>query len=141
MTISLTQPQRRAFAALADVLIPAAEGMPSASQVGLEQAPLDQVLALRPDLHADFLRALEAVGGAEAADVLERLNREDHKAIGALGVCASAAYYMHPEVHRLLGYPGQTSRPAEPEEENDYIHDDLLKPVIARGPIFRQAPE
>lgn len=137
----ITEAQRRIFAALADVLIPAAEGMPSASQVGLEGAPLDQVLSLRPDLHDDFFRALAAAAGKEAAAVLEQLNRDDHKAIGAVGVVASAAYYMHPEVHRLLDYPGQTARPAEPEEENDYMHEDLLQPVIDRGPIYRQAPE
>ncbi len=137
----ITEAERQTFAALADVLIPEAEGMPAASQVGLQGAPLDQVLSLRPDLHDDFFRGLAAAAGQEAATVLELLNQEDHKAIGAIGVAASAAYYMHPEVHRLLGYPGQTARPAEPEEENDYMHDDLLQPVIDRGPVYREAPE
>ncbi len=141
MTISLTDAQRRTFAALADVLIPEAEGMPAASQVQLEGAPLDQVLGLRPDLHEAFFRALDRAAGKDAAQVLEQLNRDDHLAIGAVGVVASAAYYMQPEVWRLLGYPGQTSRPAEPEEENDYMRDGLLQPVIDRGPVYRKAPD
>ncbi len=141
MTALLTDARRQTFAALADVLIPEAEGMPSASQVDLQKAPLDQVLELRPDLHDAFFRALDRAAGKEAAAVLRQLNEDDHQAIGAVGVVASAAYYMHPQVWRLLGYPGQTSRPAEPEEENDYMGDDLLKPVIDRGTVYRQAPD
>lgn len=141
MTRSLTDAQRQTFAALADALIPEAEGMPAASQVGLQGASLDQVLELRPDLHEAFFRALERAAGKEAGEVLQQLNRDDHLAIGAVGALASAAYYMQPEVWRRLGYPGQTSRPAEPEEENDYMQNDLLKPVIDRGPIYRKAPE
>lgn len=141
MTGFLTDAQRQTFAALADVLIPAAEGMPAASQVDLQGAPLDLVLELRPDLHEALFRALDFAAGKDAAEVLQQLNRDDHSAIGALGAVASAAYYMQPEVWRRLGYPGQTSRPAAPEEENDYMHDDLLKPVIDRGSICRKAPE
>ena len=38
MSTQLTQQDRDTFAAIADVLIPAAEGMPAASQVGVHQA-------------------------------------------------------------------------------------------------------
>ena len=139
--MKLSEVDRQIFAALADVLIPAAEGMPSASQVGIHGAPLDAVLRFRPELGADLQRGLQAAGGADPRRAVEALNREDPAALGAIGLAASAAYYMHPKVHQLLGYPGQVSRPVTPEEENDYARGDILRPVIERGSIYRLAPD
>lgn len=133
---------RQVFAAIADVLIPEAEGMPAASAVGIQHDPLDHVLGLRPELADDVLRGLRSVAdepnGTSAA---ERLNREDPAAMGAIGLVASAAYYMQPEVRKLIGYPGQAQRPVRPEEEDDFREDGLLQPVIDRGPIYRKAPD
>ncbi len=140
--LHLTEHQRRLFAAIADVLIPAAEGMPSASDVGVQGEPLDHVLALRPELAGDLIRGLARIrpdeGGAAAA---ERLNRDDPAAMGAIGLVASAAYYMQPEVWTLIGYPGQVQRPVMAAEENDPAIDRLLDPVVERGPIYRPTPD
>jgi len=133
---------RRIFAGIADVLIPEAEGMPSASAAGIAGEPMDHVLRLRPDLIDDVVRGLRSVGADESgAEAAERLNRDDPAAMGAIGLVASAAYYMQPEVRRRLGYPGQTHRPVQPAEEDDYRADGLLQPVIDRGPIYRQVPD
>jgi hypothetical protein len=48
--------ERTLLAALADVLIPAGNGMPSASQAGVADLWLDAVLAARPDLGARIER-------------------------------------------------------------------------------------
>jgi len=58
--------QRAAFAALADVLVPAAEGMPAASEVDIAGVGLDRVLRARPDLEAPLARvlAMRTVGDA-----------------------------------------------------------------------------
>ncbi|MEJ8572140.1 hypothetical protein [Microbaculum marinum] len=138
----LLKRDREVFAAIADVLIPAAEGMPSATALGIEGEPMDHVLALRPELANDLLRGLRAAAGApDGAAAAERLNREDPAAMGAIGLVASAAYYMQPQVWKLLGYPGQTHRPVRPEEEDDFRENDLLQPVIDRGPIYRPTPD
>lgn len=140
--IPFAKKDRQVFAAIADVLIPEAEGMPAASAVGIQHDPLDHILGLRPELADDVLRGLRSVAdestGSAAA---ERLNREDRAAMGALGLVASAAYYMQPEVRKLIGYPGQVQRPVRPEEEDDFREDGLLQPVIDRGPIYRKAPD
>ena len=149
MTTILNAADRATFAAIADQLIPAVEGMPSASQVGIQDAPLDHVLDLRPELGADLRRGLRACVGVDPASAVERLNQADPAALGAIGLVASAAYYMQPRVRELLGYPGQVSRPAEPAEEHDYLKggpkegqgDDLLQVVIDRGPIYRPTPK
>ncbi len=141
MTTIPTATDRATFAAIADRLIPDAEGMPSASQVGIQDAPLDHVLDLRPELEEDFRRGLRACEGADPATAIERLNQSDPAALGAIGLIATAAYYMQPRVRELLGYPGQASRPAEPAEEHDYLRDGLLQVVIDRGPIYRPTPK
>ena len=52
---------------------------------------------------------------------------------------ATGAYYLHPRVRRLIGYPGQKPDPAADDESDYWLRDGLLDPVIDRGPIWRQA--
>lgn len=137
MTEKLTEADRAIFAAIADVLIPEAEGMPSASQLEIQGSTLDHVLDLRPELKDNFRRGLRTSAGISPEAAAERLNREDTAAFEAIGLVASAAYYMDRRVRKLLGYSGQESRPASAEEEYDYLRDDLLQQVIDRGPIYR----
>ena len=61
---TLTSEQRTAFWALADVLIPATDAMPAASEAGSAEKWLDRALAARPDLVAPLAALLdEAAGG------------------------------------------------------------------------------
>ena len=90
MSTKLDDSLRRTFLAIADVLIPEAEGMPMASQVGIGGEILDRMLALRPDLREAFLRGLRAAAGKPPAAAAETLNRDDPAALGAIGLVASA---------------------------------------------------
>ena len=141
MSATLSDRDRETFGAIADVLIPAAEGMPAASQIGVQGAALDHVLSLRPELRPALERGLAACAGAEPTAAAEALNRDDPEALGAIGLIASAIYYMDPDVRKRLGYPGQEQRPARDEEEGDYLRDDLLQSVIDRGAIYRRTPD
>jgi hypothetical protein len=142
MSTQLTQQDRDTFAAIADVLIPAAEGMPAASQVGVHQAVLDRILSLRPDLVENFLRGLRAAAGREAREAANLLNREDTAALSAIGLVASAGYYMQPQVRALIGYPGQEKRPeTDPDATPEYVSNGMLAQVIARGPIYKPTPK
>ncbi len=131
--------QRAVFAALADILIPAAEGMPSASEAGAEGSALDRVIELRHDKREAFFRGLNKAADRSPAAALEELNRDDPDAMSAIGLFASAAYYLLPEVRALVGYPGQENRPVEAGTEPDY--EDLLQAVLDRGPIYRPTPD
>lgn len=137
----ISQAQRKTFAGIADVLIPEAEGMPSATQAGAHQDILDRVVELRPDLRPAFFRGLNAVAGQDPATAAEHLNSNDPEALGAIGTLASAGYYMLPEVRQRIGYPGQENRPIAIEKEPAYIKNGMLQQVIDRGPIFRPTPE
>jgi hypothetical protein len=133
----LTDDERHLFSDIADILIPEAEGMPSASQAGVPDRYLDEALGYRPDL-ADGLRAaLDAAGGLTAQAAVERLNSEHIPAFEALGTLLAGAYFLNPEVRALIGYPGQV--PTPPKDDLDtYVH--LLENVVERGQVFRDVP-
>jgi len=75
----------------------------------------------------------------DATGTARELHDDDPVAFAALAVLVPGAYYLHPRVRRLIGYPGQKADPA-PDDESDYwLRDGLLDPVIARGRIWREA--
>ena len=132
----LTDKERNALVAIADVLIPTHRDMPSFSLSGAHLAHTDQVLALRQELLPILRAALSHVNLDISTEAMaDRLNRDHPEAIGVIGVVASAAYYLDEDVRQKLGYPGQIQRPVSDEEEYDY--EDLLKPVIDRGRMYR----
>lgn len=130
----LTPDQREQFASLADILIPAAEGMPSASQAEVPSRWLDDALRYRPDLAAGLQDALQAAGDRPAAEAIEVLNRDHIPAFEALGTLAAGAYFLNPEVKQRIGYPGQVATPAK-EDLDSYV--DLLENVVNRGQVYR----
>lgn len=130
--------RRARLGALADQLIPAGSGMPSASQAGVAGRYLDEVLVARPDLAAPLEAALDAVSGLPAADALAAL-RGDAVGWGVLTAVVPAAYFMNPAIRAAIGYPGLEERPIDPSAPPDYA--DLLESVIARGPVHRPTPD
>lgn len=145
MTASTTPPtlddeQRATLAALADELVPAALGMPAASEVDVQGEWVDRVLRARPDLGPNLLRTLDGARGQDPADVVHRLNEEDADGMATLGTVVTGAYYLHPRVRELLGYRGQPHAPASPGESDHYLRDGILDPVRARGPVYRPTP-
>ncbi|MCY3632762.1 MAG: hypothetical protein OXH29_08845 [bacterium] len=126
---------------LADVMLPAAHGMPSASDVKAVVVYLDQVLGWRNDLRQSLARA---VAGLEPAtftvDQLAALHEEDEDAYIALTTAVAACYYLSPEVRGRIGYPGQVAKTYDPYAYTEWVAEGLLDPVVERGPIWREAP-
>lgn len=133
----MTPEQRATLALLADVLVPAAEGMPAASEVKVHEKWIDRAVDARPDLQADLLCVIEAAAGREPAVELVRLREQEPASFDTLALLVTGAYYMVPRVRKLVGYPGQKRRPAYPDEADYDLRDGLLDPVIARGSIYR----
>ena len=127
----MTDIDRARLGELADALIPAESGMPSASQAGAVGEWLDAVLEARPDLAAPLATA---AGRSSVEEV-----KDDPAAWGALTAAVTAAYYMNPEVRDKVGYAGQRAIPFDPDHE-DYLEDGLLDSVKARGPVYRPTP-
>jgi hypothetical protein len=131
--------QRAVLAGLADVLIPAGDGMPSASAAGVAKEGLNQVLAAVPSLGPKLADVLAGARGREPAEVVARLARTDPAAYGILTEVVTAAYFMNPDVGGAVGYTGQGPVPLDPRV--DYMEDGLLESVIQRGPIYRPTPK
>lgn len=139
--MTIAPPLRERLARLADGLIPGAEGMPAPSALDAGGAQLDLVLAARPDLAPALRRALEQVPKAcDAPEWVEALRAADPDAYDALVVAIVGGYYLHPEVQRRLGYPGQAARPLPAAGLPDYVEEGLLERVYERGPTYRPTP-
>jgi hypothetical protein len=132
---SLSDAERTVYGARADVLIPGAEGMPSATQVGTHTSWIDEALVARPDLVVDFKASLHIGPADDPAAAIAELHRTQPLLFDAFSILTSGAYLMCPDVKQIIGYPGQEERPVTGDDVPDYI--DMLENVAARGPVYR----
>src|SRR5262249_8355171 len=112
---SLTPNERAVFAGLADALLPAANGMPSATDADVHGKWIDRVLDARPDLQLSLVRMMRAVGADEPTAVLRSLEVGDPEGFATLVTLVAGAYYMNPRIRKLIRYPGQKKRPFYPD--------------------------
>ncbi len=140
---SVSDDTRRSLETIGDHLIPAAHGMPAASAVNVGTTQLDVVLGSRPDL-APLLE--DALAEADLADIdayLAALSEENPAGYDAVTLAIVAGYYMHPEIHELIGYPGQVAKDAQRMGEREVYQEGLMElaqKVVDRGPIYRPTP-
>lgn len=134
---------RRALETIGDHLIPEAHGMPAASSLAVGTSQLDIVLSSRPDLAPTLERVLSKATIDDVAGFVATLGTEDPEGYGAVTLAIVAGYYMSPEVHRLIGYPGQVPKDVQRIGEREIYQEglmDLAQKVIDRGPIYRSTP-
>lgn len=136
--MNLEATERTTLAGLADLLIPAGAGFPSASEAGVAAEGLDRLLEFRPDLGPGLKRLLTAAAGRSPAEVLDSLRASDPMGFGVLAEIVPGAYFLNEQVRRQLGYAGQNARPIDPHP--DYLDEGLLQSVLDRGPIYRPTP-
>jgi hypothetical protein len=129
---------RARLRAFADALIPAAHGMPAASEVGVADGQLERVLEARPDLLEPLRRALPDADPEDTERSLTTIQTADPRAHDALVLVVVGGYYIHPRVRELLGYDGQVPVELQPEVVPSY--EGLIEPVLERGPIYRPVP-
>ena len=122
---------RERLGELADQLIPAGDGMPSATEAGAVGEWLDAVLAARPE----FAAPLEGISAS--VEPIDALPERDPAGWGVLTAAIVAAYYMNPDVCARVGYAGQRAIPFDADAPD---HLDLLAAVEARGPVYRPTP-
>ncbi len=127
---------------LADVMLPAAHGMPSASEVEAITGHLEQVLDWRPDLRRPLVRAVDALDpDSFSVERLSAYHGEDEDGYVALTTAVAACYYLNPVVRERIGYPGQVAKTYDPFAYTEWVAEGLLDPVVSRGPIWREASE
>jgi hypothetical protein len=132
----LADEERAVLARVADHLIPAAQGMPSAAEV-LTDERLRFVLAARPDLAEPIRASLRAGLADDPAERVASLAASEPAALGALQLAIVAGYYTDRRVRELIGYPGQEAITIRSWEVPSYVEDGLIDRVLARGPVWR----
>jgi hypothetical protein len=132
---SLGSAERAIFAAIADHLIPAADGMPSAAEV-VSDDRLAFVTHARPDLAEPLKAALRPDLGADVGERLTALADEPTN-LAALQLTIVGGYYTDARVRELIGYPGQVALELRSWEYPVYLEEGLIDAVLARGPMWR----
>jgi hypothetical protein len=128
-----------AIAALADALIPPADGFLSGSEAGVPGKALDDAIVARPDLVPDLEQAAtEVAAGTPAEALLQAWFRGRPEAFDRLFLLIRGAYFLNPAVCEALHYDGATAYPLSDAIEPDY--QDLVAEVIAKGPRYRPVP-
>jgi hypothetical protein len=132
---ALDDDARGMFTTLAERLIPAANGMPSAGYV-VGDDRLRFVLNARPDLLEPLRQALRP-GLGDAAARLDALARDEPTNLGALQLVIVGAYYTDKRVCDLIGYPGQMAIEVKSWLYPAYLEEGLIDAMLARGPVWR----
>lgn len=131
----LDDEERRTFAAIAEYLIPAAHGMPSAGEV-VNDDRLAFVLGARPDLLEPLRAALGRELGSDIAARLAALGDQPTN-LSALQLVIVEGYYTDDRVRELIGYPGQLAIDFDPWQTPPYVVEGLIARMQARGPVWR----
>jgi len=134
--MSLSGTERKRLGALARVMIPGGAGQPGADALGLEGAPVDDVLRIDPTRTGPLRRFLALDGPIDTLAGIEALAQCEPDGFAAVSVVLANAYFMHPETRAAIGYPGQEARDASVGlGEADLA---LVDVVAGRGPVFRR---
>jgi hypothetical protein len=131
----LNAEERATFAAIADKLIPAAHGMPSAAEVDNDDR-IAFVLRSRPDLADPLKAALRSDLGSDVQGRLDALTNEPAN-LAALQLTIVAGYYTDKGVRDLIGYPGQMAIDVKSWLVPEYLEEGHIDAVLSRGPVWR----
>lgn len=125
---------RNCYAGLADVLVPAQSGMPSATEAGVPSTHIERALSFRPDLVDAFVEALSLVAHVEPVHGIDLLAAKHPEEFAALTLLTTGAYYLSEDVRSKLLLASGQPKPVH-EDLDEYV--DLLEKVVERGQLFR----
>lgn len=131
----LSSQERERLATLARIMLPGGSGMAGAEEIGLVMGPVDRVLEIEPALTPPLVRFLARLGPVHSLAEIESLAQGDREGFKALGIVLANAYFMHPEIRRQIGYPGQEARDSSIGLTSQDLA--LLAPVQARVALCR----
>jgi hypothetical protein len=134
----LTEAQLRMAMAVADVLLPEDDDLPSGAQVDPHGRFLRRSMQAVPRTAQQLPALLDRLDGNRLADDLAQLERDEPERFDELLTVIMGAYLTNRKVWKRLGYPGRRTAPALPDETEFYLRDDVLGPVLRRGRFLRE---
>lgn len=139
---TLTETELAALLRVADCLIPASGLNPKASAAEQYTEYLQLALAARADAFDTIVAGackLAEIPDDELWEALKTMSADDNATFDPLSAVLAGAYFMTPQVMKLIGYPGQHRDPAPLELAADEIGSGILDPVLERGFIYVSA--
>ncbi|WP_408899733.1 hypothetical protein ACJ5H2_22765 (plasmid) [Nocardioides sp. R1-1] len=138
----LPQVQIDALEELAEIITPATPGFPSCADADPDGEVL--ALALREFVRdipriTRYLSQVAQLTAPERSD-LSALEALDPDGFGIVCDLLVGRYLTCRPVWKLLGYPGRVPAQPAPDEAEFFLRDDLLLPVVERGPIYTVPP-
>ncbi len=133
-----TAAQRRTLDGLADVLIAAGAGKPSASEAGVSGELLDRALAVVPAWKEPLLAILDEAAGCDPRRFVRELDADRPEDFAVLSTAVTGAYFLNPQVREIIGYPGQEASPLSLAAVPEYVENGMLERVYERHPGFRR---
>ena len=127
---------RRGIDRLADLWFPGTDRSPKMSELPDYRRLVDRALEANNDMAQALLEIAERAADAESLPVESWPAETVEEAFMML----LSAYYMSSDVRHALGYPGQDRRPVGTATPDQHATDELLAPVIERGPIYVATP-
>jgi hypothetical protein len=121
---------------IADHLIPAAHGMPSAGDV-LTADRVAFVINARPDLLEPVKEGLRLGFGGPLEEHLESLDKFMPAMYEAIKLVIVGGYYTDKRVKELIGYNGQEAIEVKSWLLPQYLEEGLIDAVLAKGPVWR----
>jgi hypothetical protein len=148
---SLSSAQRETLRMMLNMIVPAsADGrLPAAAEIdlvvrhvaqvdGLVAALREQLDALERGAIAQFGSAFATLDDASRTSLLDALRARDPVLLQQLALETVTCYYQQDRVLEALGMEARPPYPKGYQVEQGDL--SLLKPVIARGKIYRDAP-
>ena len=134
----ISSEERAGLAEILDVLLPGTGVLPNATSINAQDDLLDRVLDADPTL-VPLLAGAGRWARGRKVDFFS-LREEMGEDLERLVFALHAAYYMSSEVRERLGYPGQHRAPVSTATPDQLFSDELIEPVISRGPIYVPTP-
>lgn len=131
---------REPLANVADLILPGTDLLPSGRAVGCHQELLNRVLNADPRL-IGVVRTVGEQASGQVSITLRELKKWAGEELETFLRALNAAYYLAPEVQATLGYPGQARRPIATASPDELCDDDLIRPVLDRGPCYVPTPD
>ncbi|MFC7447159.1 hypothetical protein [Rhodococcus daqingensis] len=136
---ALTEIEQWGLQRLADLWFPGTDTSPAMRALPDYESVVRTALAANDEVAA-ALREI-ARTAADAADLTpEVVDSWPTETVEAAYLFVMCAYYMSKTVRAAIGYPGQTRVPVATATPDQVFTDELLAPVIARGPIYVPTP-
>lgn len=131
--MSTTSRDLSKLAALARVLIPGTDKMPSVDQIAGFDALLVRAVKATALTDAEVGAVLDAIPAKLDWDTAKAFSKAQPALFETASTLASGAYLLAPEVLAALNFPTERRFPAGPMDFADEYETGIVEPVIAHG--------